>query len=62
MVVVGVAAFVRSGFFRRFVEMYVYSTPGLAEGVADVQIGAASDERLEELSEQSRAAADHEQS
>ncbi len=47
LVVLGVAAVVRSGFLRRFVEMYVYSTPGLADGVADVQIGAASDEWAE---------------
>jgi hypothetical protein len=52
------------GWLRRYIFMYVYSTPGLAEQEAAATIGAEqaeSDERAEERSEQRRAAAEGEE-
>lgn len=52
------------GFVKRFIFMYVYSTPGLAEQEAAAILGAEqaeSDDLREQLPEQRRVAADDEQ-
>lgn len=58
LLALGLRALFRQGTVRRLLNLYAYQTPGLGEAEAAVQIGTASDRRLEQLSEQSRAAED----